>query len=146
MPQNPSSKFRFSVSGTGSQVAVFRFHGRNVSSSPSGGTVDPNAGVNKSGRVTAILVRQDAGGGATAFDYTLVDGNYATPDTITYASIPDEYIVSEGVAVATTASATAASLNSTIDAKPTYRDSLAIVFNVTGAGAWTLLGHLTVET
>ena len=146
MPHNPSSRLDFSVSGTDSQVVVFRFHGRNVSSAPEGGTVDTGAGVNKNGEVRHIVVRQDAGGGATSFDFKLVDGNYPTPDGITYASIPEEYVIADGATIATSASATVASLDSVIDAEPTYKQSLAIVFNVTRSGPWTLIGRLTVRT
>lgn len=96
------------------------------------------------GRVRGICVRQEAGGGATSAVFALV-GSRQDP-TVPLASIPDENIVLLTAAVPLTASATAASLKSVVTPVG-YSSSLAIIANVTaGAGAWTLVGYVEVET
>jgi len=132
----------FTVSGTGSTTGVATLVGGTTPfQNDLGTTITARAGRN--GKVTYILIRQDAGGGATSCDYKMIDNQLAT--NTAYASIKDEYIVSEGSSIALTASATDASLNSPIDARPTFQSNLAIVFNVTAVGAWTLTGFVTLE-
>ena len=148
MFNNPVAKIPFSISGTGDTVGVFRFFGKNTLSSAAGGSaVTDYSGVGSNGKLYWIMMRQAAGGDATALDYKLVDREYAVSTSTVLANIPDEYLVSEGAAVALTASATDASLNSVIDSPAIYQSSLALVIDVTTAasGAWTITGYIGVE-
>lgn len=142
---NPSSKVPFSISGTGDAVGVFRFFGINVASAAAGGAAVTGGGTTHNGRVTYVYIRQEAGGGASEFDLKVVDRDLAVSTSTVYANIPDDYVIIEAPAVTSTASATDASLDSPLDAPPTYQSSLAIVVDVTAVGAWTLLGYLTLE-
>lgn len=150
MVSNPVAKRRFEISGTGNQVKVFLFHGKFVipAALPAGGAWDPTGrGSSHNGILNWINVRQLATGGATAFDYRVVDGNYDLQTVISGAAafntIPGDYIAQQAAAVALTAG-TASSLDAAI-ADKTYDESLALVVNVSAVGAWTLQGYLATR-
>jgi hypothetical protein len=95
------------------------------------------------GRVVEILARQDAGGGATAASFYLVQTDSAvsaTPDDL------DLFYKNTGVAMS--ASATAASLIDTVTVGGSFRKDVGkrVAVNVTaGSGAWTINVVVKVE-
>lgn len=120
----------FTVTGTGSAVVEHDFFANSLITRPSG-------------RVRRVVVREAAGGGATAADIyfaTFGNKNISSPSTE-----PGEKFIITISAVTLTASATATSLDSPITAEPAFQDSLTAVFDVTGSGAWTITGWIEVE-
>jgi hypothetical protein len=118
----------FSVSGTGAEAQSVELFG------------NP-----QSGRVRRIVLRQDAGGGATTGDLYLFTDNFEPTSSPSTDDQTKAVVVVSGVAL--TASASAVSLDTPISAEPAFKSTLTLVADVTaGAGAWTLVGYVEVES
>lgn len=105
---------------------------------------DPLDTVGVSGRIRRIVLREEAGGLATACDLYLLHNKQ--PSNVAIASVPEENITVEASGIVLTASATALSLDTPIDMEPAFRGSLSVVANVTAAtGAWALTGYIETE-
>jgi hypothetical protein len=126
-----TSLLRFSVSGDGSGVAEFDFFPRSNT-------------IRQSGRVRRIVVREPAGGGATATDIYFF--SFGTKDVADPATADQGDVVIMVDDLVLTASATAVSLDSPITSEPTFQDSLVAVFDVTATGEWTISGWIEVES
>lgn len=125
----------FSMTGTGTEVQKFDLFG------DGGAETD----LRYSGRIRRLVIREAAGGGATAGTFYIVHLTDAY-DHADPAAIGAEKIVVETSSVPLTASATAASLDSPIDAEPTFQDKAVLYVKVTaGSGAWTIVGFVEIE-
>ena len=87
------------------------------------------------GVIEAIVLRMSTGAAITAFDLWLVD--HVADFTYT-ATPPEEHVRLHVSALAVTAHASNADLQSVIDRKVEYKNGLGVVFDPTGTGAWTV--------
>lgn len=120
----------FTVSGTGDAVVEHDFFPNSVTT-------------RVNGRIRRLVVKEDAGGGATATDiyfFTFGEKDIADP-----ATADQSKVVVLASAVALTASASAVSLDTPITAEPAFQNSLVAVFDVTAVGAWTITGWVELE-
>jgi hypothetical protein len=137
MKTKPSTCAPFTISGTGVAVGFFHYF------SPSKtGQVTPQT--KHCGKVRRILIRQDAGGGATAVTAYVI---HRSRPPVTPSTIPDEFVIIETASLTPTASATVAFFDSPVTAEPTFQDSCCLVLDVTaGAGAWTFVGFVEMDS
>lgn len=134
--KNPSNNAKFVVSGTGNAIGHFHFFCSELT-----GQALPITKHN--GRIRRIVMRQPAGGGATAVVIDFVQRLYvASADP---ATIPDEYIVCHVASQTPTASAKTAFFDSTVDRPPTFQEGLNMILSVTGVGAWSFVGYVELE-
>jgi hypothetical protein len=129
----------FTVSGTGSETQEVQI----MPGQDSGFIIGQRDGISLNGSVRRFVVRQALGGGATAADFYLVHNKQVG---VVVASLAGENVVVEIAAAVLTASGTAVSLDTPITAEPAFKSSLLLVCDVTGAGAWTLVGFVEIET
>lgn len=133
MIANPGGKLDVSLSGTTSEVKANLYWGKNTETK-----VSMNRVIRR--------IRLRGTGGITAVNIKLVDRDHVVANGMTYASIPEEYIVAEWAAVPVTASSTADFLDDELTSLPRCAGSLAIVVDVTAGSAWTIVGYIDVGT
>lgn len=128
----------FTVSGTGVSVEEVAILPKQDGGNAIGGAL------RYTGNIRRIVIREEAGGLATAATFYLVHNlrsSVTSPSTE-----PAENVVVVTSSVPLTASASAASLDSAISAEPAFTGSLLLVADVTAAtGAWSLTGFVEVE-
>lgn len=135
--KQPVSSQEFTLSGTGSGVVEFDFCPATIS------TAEPAKHVRRTGRVLRFYVREELGGGATAATFYLFNRMQrlvTSPSTAAH-----DKMVMHTSSVPLTASATTESLDTVLDARPVFKDSLTLVADVTASGAWSLVGYLEIS-
>lgn len=129
MAHRKFGRIPFSLSGTGNAVAEMGL---------------PSGYARRNLRVLRFCVRQAAGGGGTAADFYFIDHNRSgTSVTSSPSTVPKEDVPIEILAVPLTASASALSLDTPVEAN--FEDTLNLVASVTAVGAWTLSGYIDFE-
>jgi hypothetical protein len=137
---NPVSLLDFTASGTTSAVVAVPIWGYEETQ------FGRDRRIGKNAKIHSLVLREPATSLASLANVRLVTKRYPVVTGMTYNTVPDEYIITDISSVTLTASATTASINIIFPNPPIAQNSLALLLDVTASGAWSLLGHIGVET